>query len=132
MQPHPINSRSGKLHKHMYIRWCLPRHLEGPSLLEALTNTALQWWLQNLRDCERELNLSPCARSIHNFRRIQSTLGRMLSGPNRKRSLHGLFWKQHNTCSPREQQRGNTVPSACQPYLRSVAGLPSKGNSDLC
>ena len=38
VQPHPISSRSGKLHKH--IRGCLPRHLEGPSLLEALTNTA--------------------------------------------------------------------------------------------
>ena len=34
----PSSSRSGKLHRH--LGGCLPRHLEGPSLLEALTNTA--------------------------------------------------------------------------------------------
>jgi len=98
-----------KLHRH--IGGCLPRHPEGPSLLEALTNTAhkVSTYISSqlrdtcvpeqqcsgrttvvateFRDCERELNLSPSARSIHTFRRIQSSLGRMLPGPNRKRSL---------------------------------------------
>lgn len=95
---------------HRHIGGCLPRHPEGPSLLEALTNTAhkVSTYISQLRDtcvpeqqssvrttvvatefrdCERELNLSPSARSIHNFRRIQTSLGRMLQGPNRKRSL---------------------------------------------